>query len=444
MRTERETIEKVLSYIEKENLIKLVTDLVNIPSPGGREGEVGEYILRWLKEQGLETVRQVVAENRINAIGILPGQGKGPSLIFNGHTDTVYSGSEEDEPVLGRGVLKRESIAKLYVKDNRLYGEGVYNDKGNVAAFLIAGQALKASGVRLQGDVILTAVVGEIEKSPIGRYQGPLYEGGGHGTRYMLGHGITADYAIVAESSQGEKGQFSLTWALPGAAYLKISTFGEAKYTPRIDRSKPHNAIENMAPIIEAIKSWGRDYESARRYEFSGGVIIPKVNIGAIDGGLPFKPNYSPAICNIYVDVRIPPGVTPHQIKNELEVLLQQQGFDVSVTLYRSHRGFEADYDSIKPLVQAISDGRQHLLGAPPDRIHPHWTNTWNDLNPLLEAGIPTIKCGASPGLQVKGDERMSMDPDDLVTAARLYAIAALEICNGPADGGKQDGTARS
>lgn len=34
--------------------------------------------------------------------------------------------------------------------------------------------------------------------------------------------------------------------------------------------------------------------------------------------------------------------------------------------------------------------------------------------------------------LHLKGDERMSMDPDDLLTAARLYAIAALEICNQP------------
>jgi acetylornithine deacetylase/succinyl-diaminopimelate desuccinylase-like protein len=158
------------------------------------EIEVGEYILGWLKDHGLETVRQVVAENRINAIGIVPGRGEGPSRIFNGHTDPVYVGSEEDAPVLGHGVLKRESLPRAYVKDNRLYGEGVYNDKGNVAAFLIAGQAIKASGVTLRGGVLLTAVVGEIERAPIGAYQGALYEGGGHGTRYMLGHGITSDY----------------------------------------------------------------------------------------------------------------------------------------------------------------------------------------------------------------------------------------------------------
>ena len=423
-----DNVEKVLACIRKDDLIQLVTELVNIPSAGGREGPVGEHILQWLKLQGLETVRQVVAENRINAIGILRGSGGGPSLIFNGHTDTVYSGSEEDAPVLGLEVLKPESQPKLFTKGNRLYGEGVYNDKGNVSAFLIAGAALKKSGVKLKGDVILTAVVGEIERAPIGQYQGPLYEGGGHGTRYLLGHGITSDYAIVAESSQGEKGQFSLTWALPGAVYLKVSTFGEAKYTPRIDHGHPH-AIERMAPVIEFLRRWGMEYEESRRYEFAGGVIIPKVNVGAIEGGLPYKPNYSPAVCSVYLDVRIPPGVEPQQIKTELEEKLRGQGFDVTVSMYRSNKGYEANVERIQPLVQAVTQAREYLLGSPPDRIHPHWTNTWNDLNAFLEVGIPTIKCGASPGLQVKGDECMSMDPEDLLTAARLYAIAALKIC---------------
>ncbi len=197
MRSESGVIDKVLASINKDDLIQLVTDLVNIPSPAGREGAVGEFILEWFRKNGLIPVRQVVADNRVNAIGILKGGG-GPSLMLNGHTDTVYSGSEEDAPVLGREVLKPESRPHAYLKDGRLYGEGVYNDKGNVAAFMMAERALKQSGARLMGDVILTAVVGEIERAPIGPYQGPLYEGGGNGTRYLLGHGIGGDYAIVA------------------------------------------------------------------------------------------------------------------------------------------------------------------------------------------------------------------------------------------------------
>lgn len=41
-----------------------------------------------------------------------------------------------------------------------MQGLGISNMKGGVAAFMIAGKALKTSGVKLKGGVILAAVVG--------------------------------------------------------------------------------------------------------------------------------------------------------------------------------------------------------------------------------------------------------------------------------------------
>jgi hypothetical protein len=70
-----------------------------------------------------------------------------------------------------------------------------------------------------------------------------------------------------------------------------------------------------------------------------------------------------------------------------LEDGLRAEGFDVSV--YRSNRGYEADSRQVQPLVEAAVEARKYLLGAPPDRIHPHCTNTWNDLNAFLEVGVP-------------------------------------------------------
>jgi hypothetical protein len=31
------------------------------------------------------------------------------------------------------------------------------------------------------------------------------------------------------------------------------------------------------------------------------------VNIGGIEGGAPYRPNYFPGVCTIYVDIRMPP-----------------------------------------------------------------------------------------------------------------------------------------
>ena len=47
-----------------------------------------------------------------------------------------------------------------------MQGLGISNMKGGVAAFMIAGKALKKSGIKLKGDVILAAVVGEISAPP--------------------------------------------------------------------------------------------------------------------------------------------------------------------------------------------------------------------------------------------------------------------------------------
>ena len=47
--------------------------------------------------------------------------------------------------------------------------------------------------VKLKGDILLTCVGGEIEKSQIGDRQDRLYRGGGCGTWYAITHGAVAD-----------------------------------------------------------------------------------------------------------------------------------------------------------------------------------------------------------------------------------------------------------
>ena len=68
--------------------------------------------------------------------------------------------------------------------------------KAGLAAFMIAGKALKTSGVKLKGDVVLAAVVGEISRTPIGPWQSQDYRGEGVGTRHLLTHGMHTDYAV--------------------------------------------------------------------------------------------------------------------------------------------------------------------------------------------------------------------------------------------------------
>jgi acetylornithine deacetylase len=172
-------------------------------------------------------VRQDIEVDRPNAVGILKGTGTGLSLGFNGHTDTSFTGTAEDLRMVGN--IEPEADLKGRIVGNRVQGLGISNMKGGVAAFMIAGKALKKSGIKLKGDVILAAVVGEISRTPIGPWQSQDYRGEGAGTRHLLTHGMHSDYAVCADGSD-----MNIVW------------------TQKV------NAIVKMTKIIEALERWGR------------------------------------------------------------------------------------------------------------------------------------------------------------------------------------------
>jgi acetylornithine deacetylase len=100
-------------------------------------------------------------------------------------------------------------------------GQTVVNDRGTMAAWLIAVRALRDVGVILKGDLLLTAVCGEIGQAPVDEYSGSRYLGEGLGSRALVAAGITADYALVAETTG-----FGITGTECGSAFLKIHVDG--------------------------------------------------------------------------------------------------------------------------------------------------------------------------------------------------------------------------
>ena len=48
-------------------------------------------------------------------------------------------------------------------------------------------------------------------------------------------------------------------------------------------------------------------YEDKYTVDYPVGKMVPKVSIGAIRAGAPYKPSTTPRSCSIYVDVRVPP-----------------------------------------------------------------------------------------------------------------------------------------
>ena len=413
----------VIDRIQREELAQLTKDLVDIPSPTGSEKAIGEFILSWYSRHGIKALRQEISAERVNAVGILDGRSNGVSLTINGHMDTSYTGTAEDGMFCR--VLEPDSELKGAVRDGKVFGLGASNMKSGLAAFMVAAKAIKESGISLKGDLILAAVAGEISRTPIGPYQSEAYRGEGTGTIHLLTHGVQSDYAIVADRSG-----HSIVWAQNGVAQFKITTFGDPHAAWGVTREEKapeaSSAILKMVKVLQAVDSWAAEFERAHVYASPHGQIVPKVNIGSIQGGAPFRPNYYPGVCSIYVDVRTPPELRPVQVQRELRAALGKLGVEYEIEMYASKMGYEAK--GAEPVIKVLEASYQSLFGKKtpaPTGVH---ASIWTDTNIYNEMGIPACKFGLGGGKWKIRSEQI--DVENIFQAAQVYAAAALEICN--------------
>ncbi|HKZ50644.1 MAG TPA: M20/M25/M40 family metallo-hydrolase [Dehalococcoidia bacterium] len=413
---------EIMERIDKEELAELALEMGNILSPAGFEGAAGEYVADWFRSHGFETVKQEVVPGRYNVIGALRGQGRGRSLIYNAHLDTAY-GAPEDVWALGE---VKPFYTKAWREGDTLFGHGLVNAKGCIAAFMIAGKAIKESGISLKGDLLLAPTAGEIGQAPVDEFQGPRYLGKGLGVEYLVTHGFLADYSLICETTN-----FMIGWAQPGDAFFKVTVDGRNIYTPYINRpyklEENPNAIVKMAQVILALEEWALSYQESNRYEYAGGSMIPKVAIGAVRGGTPWRPLHTSALCSLYIDVRVPPNRPILDVQREIEEVTAATGIKARVEAYLSKRGFEAE--GAEGLVEAVRVAHARVFGRQPEKADWSISSMWRDMNIFNAHGIPSATYG--PGLGAGGGN-LALTVDELADAAKVYALVALDICNRP------------
>jgi acetylornithine deacetylase/succinyl-diaminopimelate desuccinylase-like protein len=414
----------VFDKIDTEELIKVALDLANIDSPTGREGPVADYLCDWLCREGFEARKVALYPDRPNVIATLPGKGGGRSLCFNSHMDTAVHQEEwwatrrANDPI----------FHSAWREGDMLVGNGIVNDKGPMATWLLAAKAIKDSRVSLKGDVLLMAVVGEIGVEPVDEFQPPQYIAKEAGTRYAITHGGVADYALVAEGTD-----FGIVGVEAGKAFFKITVFGDDApiYTPYISRptaiEKNPSAIVRMSSLIQKVEQWAVEYERRNRYECAGGVIVPKVNIGAVRGGVPWKITKTVQQCAIYVDVRVTPVQEPLGIREELRDMVKDAGMFGEVELYVYRPAFEVDPERAKPLRSAILQSHRAIMGADPGPAPVPASSMWRDINVFNEMRIPSLTYG--PGVS-SGGGKYAMKIENMILGTKLYAQTALTLCN--------------
>lgn len=411
---------QVIDGIDRQELTELALAMGNIASPPGGERPMAEFVVNWLTEAGFSPRTVALVPERPNVIATLPGTGGGMSLLFNSHMDTsklltdTQSLRDPRDPIYHKAWLDGEVIV----------GEGVLNDKGPMAAFMIAAKAIKEARVSLLGDLVLTMVSGEIGHEPVDEFTTPEFLSKELSTRYLISRGAVADYVLVAEGTN-----FGMAWTGAGKAFFKITVYGHGVYTPYVPPRRglggSPNAIVKMAAVIAAFEDWAARYEVEHTVETPGGTVIPKASIGSIRGGNPFKVIETSQVCSIYVDVRLVPGADPLAVREQLRAVLKNCGVEGTVELFTYRRGQVAT--GVEPLVEAIGAAHGHLGMAPPAKAEPVISSMWRDHIPFIEAGMPALTYG--PGAAT-GGPRLAMRLDDLYRAAQVYALIALDICH--------------
>src|SRR4051812_15203727 len=191
------TPDDVVARIDRDEVVNLALALGNIDSGTGNEKEAGQFVYDWLRDNGFQPKKYYLIEERFNVAAWLNGSGGGYNLIFNSHLDTtlrpdaIWSARNPLDPL----------YHSAWVHGDELHGDGLVNDKGPMAAFLVAAKAIKQANYPLRGDLIVSAAAGEISREPVDEFQGWQYLSKDLGARFMATHGAVADFCLIAEGT---------------------------------------------------------------------------------------------------------------------------------------------------------------------------------------------------------------------------------------------------
>lgn len=414
---DEQLLSKAIAHIDRDRLIQLVMQLVDIPSPTGSEGDMARAYHEVLRGSGFDATLQPIGDARYNAVGRLQGSGGGKSLMFNGHMDTSF-GPEQAHRGIGyqcKGTL---------VDDEWIYGMGSFNMKSALATYVTAVDAIRAAGIRLGGDVVIAGVAGEIEKSPVNDHDGPQFQGYGVGTKYAITHGAVADFCIL-----GEPTNMMLIPRHCGSTWLKVTVPGRLIHTAWSDVER--NAINRARKVLDAIHEWIPDY-CARH---SLGEFRPRVNVAAIEGGWSWRGARTPDNCVIYMDVRTLPEALPLVAYNEVRDLVARVVADhpelegSRVEPYMTVPGTSIPDDH--ELMQHVIRAHTRQFGEAPKQ----GVETWmSDAAHMNRYGIPTVNYGSAGRIRAGGagfstHQGEAVHIGDMLDIIRVYIQLIMQIC---------------
>jgi acetylornithine deacetylase/succinyl-diaminopimelate desuccinylase-like protein len=356
----------------RTEVTELLQELIRVDTtnPPGNETAAAELLRAYLEESGIACELYARVPERANLVARIPGRGDGPTLLLLSHTDVVLADAAEwsADPFGGE------------LRDGEVWGRGALDMKGQVAASAVAMASLAREGFQPAGDLIFAATADE-------------EVGAGFGAQWLCEEhpdAVRCDYCInegsgdrlelagkpfylcsVAEKMsapfllrvRGRSGHASMPGIADNAlvkAGRLITALGdyvpEQKLTPEVEGlletvtgekpTSPQDALDRARAIDESLGEMVEPLLS---------MTLSPTRITASQ-----KRNVIPAVCDVTVDSRLLPGVTPDEQQAVVREVLGEGDYGLEVL--EAHGGTRSPmetplWDAVDGWIQEVDPG---------------------------------------------------------------------------------------
>jgi len=394
----------VFSKIDSELIGANTLRLIETFSPTLNEEAASKLYCQILREYGLEAELDYVRPGRPNVIARIKGAGAGPNLLIGGHVDTIFP----------------EGCTSPRIEKGRVYGRGANDMKGSLISMAAAAGAIKQSGVKLNGELLLAAWVDHEEPEGVGI--GPRDV-----ARKILTRELRADGVIIAE------GPFdSIAIAQGGCARFEIHVTGRKGAPHTITCFMKSNPILWGSMIVEELYKMDQELESAKRNP-----LIPlrkSIQLGNLHAGDFY--NRLPDELKIVGTIRWDPDEDLATVEKNLRERLNRlentirnsldSDVKIRVALTLSRESSEVRSD--ERLVQVVQEATAQEFGQALPLSG--WRIVADQPFFVHDAGVPAVYYGPfteDDTTAHSNDESVSIER--LAAMARVYANSALMFC---------------
>lgn len=382
------TVDKALAAIDQDEVLALTKALCSIPSQATNEAEVAEVVAAHVDVPGVDVHVEDVVEGRANVIATVAGTGEREPLVINGHLDaSIPDEGWSHDPY------------DPWIADGRLFGAGVSDMKGAVAAMAVAVRAA-ASMPPPPGDLILQAVM--------------HHDTIGLGTKFILAsEGPTEGFAIC-----GEPSDLTVHTANAGALKFQVRFRGETGHISRMEGSR--DAMSGAVRAYEALQALDVPHEPHPQLP-----DLPRMLVGQLEGGI--APGAVADDVVLKGDLRIVPGMDRAEVRRLVEDTARDaagDGIEVKARIIAAQKPFVGPTSG--RLVDAVLTAHEGVLGRP-TRVNSDLPGQAfvTDAADLAHFGLETVVYGVG-SWHFAPDESVSIE--DLVGSAAVYLSVAHDL----------------